>query len=168
MDAIDILAYTLIAIGLVGSVLPLLPGPLVIWLGALLWAWNDGFQAIGWPTLLVLGILTVIAWGSDLALTTIFARKAGAGWKAVGGAIAGGIAGSLLLGGIFPVCGTLLAAVAGGLAGIVAVEYLDKRDWNQAIQASKGYIGGFLASVLAEALLAGLMVGIFALQVVTA
>ena len=61
-----LLAYLLMFVGLIGSVLPLVPGPVFIWLGALVWAANDGFQAVGWPTLLFLGLLTVLAWSSDL------------------------------------------------------------------------------------------------------
>jgi len=90
-DLLTLVAYLLIILGLVGAILPILPGAVLIWLGALVWAWVDGFQAVGWPTLAVLGVLMVLAWTSDLVLTTLGTRKAGASWKAVAGAIAGGL-----------------------------------------------------------------------------
>ena len=69
------LAYVLMLLGIIGAILPLVPGPLLIWLGTLVWAWVDGFQRIGWPTLLVLGLLTVLAWASDTVMTTVIAMK---------------------------------------------------------------------------------------------
>lgn len=158
------LAYLLMFVGLIGSVLPLVPGPLLIWLGALLWAANDGFQSVGWPTLLFLGILTLLAWSSDLLLTTVFSRRMGASWKAVLGAIVGGLAGGLLLGGWIPIVGTLLATILGAIAGMVAVEAMDKRDLRVALRATQGYMVASVASSLLEATLAIVMILIFAWQ----
>ena len=56
--------------------IPVLPGPVLIWLGAFVWAWADNFTRIGWGTLIVLGVLALIAWGSDLFLTTVMSRRA--------------------------------------------------------------------------------------------
>ena len=58
-----LVSYLLIFLGIVGTLVPVLPGPLLIWLGAFVWAWADGFVHIGWPTLLVLAVLTIISWG---------------------------------------------------------------------------------------------------------
>lgn len=157
-------AYVLMFFGLIGSVVPIVPGPLLIWLGALLWAWADGFQALGWPTLVVLGVIMVLAWSSDLLLTALFSRQLGVSWKAIAGAIVGGLAGGLLFGSFVPIIGTLLATISGGIVGILFVEYYDKRNWQQAIQAGKGYIIGFLASSALEGFLALLMILIFAWQ----
>ena len=164
LSPLAVLAYLLMFIGLIGSVLPLVPGPLLIWLGVLLWAANDGFQSVGWPTLLFLGILTLLAWSSDLLLTTVFSRRMGASWKAVLGAIVGGLAGGLLLGGWIPIVGTLLATILGAIAGMVAVEAMDKRDLRVALRATQGYMVGVLASSLLEATLAIVMILIFAWQ----
>ena len=159
-----LLAYLLMFVGLIGSVLPLVPGPVFIWLGALVWAANDGFQAVGWPTLLFLGLLTVLAWSSDLLFTTVFSRRMGASWKAVLGAILGGFAGGILFGGWIPIVGTLVATVLGAVAGMVAMELLDKRDLRVALKSTQGYVVGVLASSLLEALLAVAMILIFAWQ----
>ncbi len=158
------LAYLLIFFGLIGSVLPLLPGPFLIFLGALLWAAVDGFQTVGWPTLVFLLILTLLAWGSDIFLTATMTKRAGASWKAVGGAIAGGLLAGIFLGGWIPVIGTIVATIGGAVAGILAIEFLDKRDLRQAFQAGKAYIGGYLLSSVFEAALAVFMIVIFAWQ----
>ena len=120
--------FVLLFLGLAGSILPVLPGPFLIWLGALLWAWGNGFERVGWPTLLVLGVLALVAWVSDLFLNTVVSRRAGASWKSIGGAIVGGIIGSILLSGWAPVLGTLVGAAAGAVVGMWTIEYLDKRE----------------------------------------
>lgn len=158
------LAYALIFVGFIGSLLPLVPGPIFIWLGVLAWAAHDGFRTIGWPTLALLALLTIAAWGSDLVLTTLISRRVGASWKAVGGAILGGFAGGLLLGPWIPVLGTLVATVLGAAAGMVALEYLDKHNLRVALRSTQGYLFGVLASSLLEAMIALLMILIFIWQ----
>lgn len=39
--AVTVLACFLIVVGVIASVLPLVPGAILIWLGVLLWAWQD-------------------------------------------------------------------------------------------------------------------------------
>ena len=55
-----ILAVVLMLIGLIAAVLPVLPGPVLIWLGALIWAWTGKFQQVGW-TVLMVGIFIMAA-----------------------------------------------------------------------------------------------------------
>jgi uncharacterized protein YqgC (DUF456 family) len=160
-----LLAYLLMFLGVVGAILPVMPGPLFIWLGTLLWAWVDGFQAIGWPTLALLAILMVLAWSSDLILTTAGSRRAGASWKAMSVALVGATVGGILLSGMAPVLGTIFGAISGGVIGILAVEYFEKRDWGHAFRAARGYIVGSLAASGLELFLSLLMIAIFAWQV---
>jgi uncharacterized protein YqgC (DUF456 family) len=157
-------AYLLIVLGLVGSVIPILPGPLLIWLGVLLWSWVDGFQAVGWPSIIILGFIVVLAWTGDLIMTTFGTRKAGASWKAVLGAITGGIAGAILLSGVLPIIGTIFGTMVGALAGILVAEYYDKRDFRRALKASTGYVFGSVAARVMEIFLSLLMIAIFAWQ----
>ena len=65
----------------VGTILPLIPGTILIWLSILLWAWADGFQQVGWPTLIVLGLMVIVAELADLALASLGARQGGASWR---------------------------------------------------------------------------------------
>ena len=164
LSGIALVAYGLMFIGLIGSILPLVPGPLLILLGAVVWAWGDGFEAISWPTLLVLGVLTVLAWSSDLIMTSLFSRKLGVSWKAIGAAIVGGLIGGIFFGGWIPIVGTVIATVIGGIIGIVIAEYLDKRELHAALRASGGYIAGFLVSAAVEAFLGIAMILLFAWQ----
>jgi uncharacterized protein len=158
-----IISYILILLGLLGSVIPVLPGPFLIWLGAFTWAWGDGFQQVGWFTLLALGVLTLLAWGSDLFLSTVTSHRAGASWKSVIGAILGGLVGAVLLSAV-PILGTVLGAILGSVAGLWIVEYYDKRDRQAALVAVQAYIAGFLIGTMMKMTMAFIMVGIFIWQ----
>ncbi|MEZ4581028.1 MAG: DUF456 domain-containing protein [Caldilineaceae bacterium] len=111
LNLLGVAGSALVVLGFIGTVLPIVPGPIIIWLGAFVWAWGDGFQRIGWPTLAVLGLLAVLAWGMDFFLTAVVSRRAGASWQAIGGAIVGGLLGGMLLSGTPPILGSIIGAL---------------------------------------------------------
>lgn len=158
------LAYVLIAIGLAGAVIPVLPGPVLIWLGAFVWAWADGFTRIGWGTLVVLAVLALVAWGSDIFLSTVMSRRAGASWKAIIGAIVGGLVGAGVLSAL-PFLGTVLGAILGAIGGMWLVEYWDKGNSTAATSAVQAYVASMIFAAILEMAIALVMVGIFAYRV---
>ena len=157
------LAYLLILLGLIGSVLPFLPGPPLIWLGILLFASADNFATVGWPTLTILGILAFLAWGSELFLTPILSRRSGASWRSIFAAIVGGLIGGLFLSAL-PVLGTLTGSVVGAAVGMWLVEYYVRQDSTAATRAVIIYASGMALSAILEVILAVGMVLIFAWQ----
>ena len=160
----QIVGYLLIAVGLAGSVLPLLPGPLLIWLGALVWAVDGGLQPLDWALLGLLGLLALAAWGADIFFTTVATRRAGVSWKAIGGAIIGGIVGGIWLSGL-AIVGALFGVLIGALLGLFLVETLDKRDWRLAWRGVRSYLAGSLLATAAEFGIALLMVILFIARV---
>ena len=112
-----ILAGALIVIGLLGTILPVLPGLPVMFAGMWLAAWADGYQRIGAGVLVVLGILVAISIAVDFLSSLLGAKRAGASNKGMWGAGIGGFVGiffglpGLLAG---PLLGA--AAVSAGLA----------------------------------------------------
>jgi len=160
-----ILAIILMLIGLIAAVLPVLPGPVLIWLGALTWAWTGGFHRVSWATLIVLAVVGAVAMVSDLIATSSSGKKAGLTWHATAGSITGGLLGGICLS-VIPIIGTIGGAILGALLGVMLVQYHRTRDWTQARQAAKVYAAGFLLGRLFELGLDLLMVGIFIVAVV--
>ncbi len=156
--------YALVVLGLIGAVLPLLPGPILIWLGVLVWAWADGFAEVSWLTLGVLGVLAAMSWAADLFFTTSLSRRAGVSWKAIGAALVGGVLGGILLSGL-PIVGTLFGALLGALLGMLLIERLVKGNWPAAWAAVRAYFTASLVSTVFEVVVALLMVIIFLWQV---
>ena len=160
----QIAGYVLIAVGLAGSVLPLLPGPLLIWLGALIWATEGGLEPLDWALVAVLGLLAAAAWGADVFFTTVATRRAGVSWKAIAGAIVGGILGGIWLSGL-AIVGALFGVLIGALLGLFLLETLDKRNWRLAWRGVRSYLAGSLLATAAEFGIALLMVGLFVARV---
>ncbi len=147
-----ILAVILVLVGLAGTVLPALPGAPLVFVGLLLAAWADGFQKVGWFPLTLLGILTVGTFAVDFLATSLGAKRVGASYLAVGGAVVGTIVG-LFLG--------IPGLILGPFVGAVLGEYIARRDLRQ---AGKVGLGTWLGIVLGTAVKLGLiflMIGLF-------
>src|SRR5215203_1941438 len=113
-----LLALTLVLmfVGLLGSVLPGLPGVTLIFLSALVYAIITDFRTVGVAILVVLFIFAAIAFVADFVATSYGARRFGASnWGTVGGAV-GGIAGALI-GLLFLGIGSLFGLILGTIAG---------------------------------------------------
>lgn len=163
-NLLSIGALGLMAVGLVGAVLPVVPGAPLIWLSALLWAWADGFSRVGIPTLLALALLAALSWATDLLITSLTTRRAGAGWGTVIVSIICGMAGALLLGGMVPIVGPILGAMIGASAGIIIVEYRRQHDWRKAWSLAGAYVVGYILGSLAQLAICLAMIGIFVWQ----
>ncbi len=81
-----VLCVALIAVGLAGTVLPLLPGTVLVWAGIVLGAWIDDFARVGSTTVVVVSVLAVLAWVLDYVAGLMGAQKAGASKQALLGA----------------------------------------------------------------------------------
>ncbi len=162
--ALSVFALGLMAVGLVGAVLPVVPGAPLIWLAAALWAWSDGFERVGAPTLALLALLAMLSWATDLLITTYTSRRAGAGWVTVFVSIVAGMVGAVLLGGLVPLIGPVIGAIIGASAGIVAVEYRRQRDWHRAWSVAGAYVLGYILGSLAQVVICLTMIVVFVWQ----
>jgi uncharacterized protein YqgC (DUF456 family) len=166
-DGLAAVGVLVMVIGFVGVFIPVLPGPVLIWAGALLWAISDQFVRVGWPTLIFMAVLMIGAWGSDLALTTYFTKRTSSSWLTVLGSIIGGIAGGIFLSPAIPVIGSIVGAVFGGILGVIIVELIRKRQLRPALNASGSYLMGCMAGQFIELIFAVLMIGLFVWQAST-
>lgn len=73
----DILLIIFLAMGIIGTFLPVLPGPSIIVAGALLHGLLTSFQPLSILHILVLIIFALAAWGSQYLLTALGARHFG-------------------------------------------------------------------------------------------
>jgi len=152
-----IVASIVVLVGLIGTVVPGIPGTILIFLGALLYALMEGFEAVGWPTLAVLGLLTLVATTADIWATSVGARLGGAsGWSVVGGMV-GGFVGLLVF--------TLPGAILGALFGVLAVEILRVKDWRKALKAGGGWAVGWILATMLQVTIGLVMAAIFVWQV---
>lgn len=146
------LAAAMVLIGLIGVILPALPGLPLVFAGMLLAAWTDHFEHIHWLTLVVLGLMTVLSLAVDLFATTVGAKRVGASRKALLGSILGTFAGLFFM----PV-GLFVGPFAGALLG----ELWHGKEWRQATKVGFGTWLGIALGVVLKLSLAFAMVGLF-------
>jgi len=147
-----VLAAVLVVLGLVGTVLPVLPGILLVFGGLFLAAWADGFQHVGAVGLSIIGVLALLAFAADLVASLLGAKRVGASPLALAGAAAGGIVGVFL---------GIPGLIFGPFVGAVVGEYLAR---GRLVQAGKVGIGtwiGLILAAVAKVIIAFLMIAIF-------
>ena len=150
-----ILAATLMAAGLAGLLLPLLPGAPLLFAGVLVGAWIDDFAYVGSGTLIVLGILAALTYVVDFAATALGARRYGASARAATGAVVGG-----LIGLFFGLPGILLGPFIGAAIG----EFTQRNSLRAASRAGLGATIGLVLAAAGKIALGFTMIGVFALK----
>jgi uncharacterized protein YqgC (DUF456 family) len=147
------LAIGLIVIGMAGTVLPGVPGVAAVFGGMLLAAWIDGFTRIGAPTLVILGVLTALAFAADIVGGLIGAQRVGASRLALAGAALGALV--ALPFGIF-------GLLVGPFFGAVIGEFMARQRLDAATRVGIGTWIGLAVGSLAKIALVFAMLGVFA------
>lgn len=145
-------AVAFILVGLVGTVLPALPGTPLVFVGLLLAAWADGFTKVGWFPLVLLGLLTAGSFAIDFFAASLGAKKVGASRLAIVGSVLGG-----LIGFFFGLPGLFLGPFVGAALG----EYLSLRNLKRAGKVGLATWLGILFGTAAKIALAFTMLGLF-------
>jgi uncharacterized protein len=150
-----ILALLLVLLGLAGTVLPGLPGPILVFAGIVMAAWADDFARIGPWTLAVLGIMTAVAHLIDFAAAALGVRRAGASGRAVAGAGLGALIG-LLYG--------LPGLIIGPFVGAALAELTVRPDLRAAGKAGAAAWIGFIIGNIAKVAILVTMLAVAAVR----
>lgn len=146
------LAVILVIVGLVGTVLPVLPGVLLVFGGLFLAAWADQFARVGLVGLTIIGVLGLLAFGADFVASLLGAKRVGASPQALVGAAIGGTVGIF-----FGIPGMLLGPFVGAVGG----ELLARGRIRQAGKVGVGTWLGLLAAAVLKVVIAFLMIATF-------
>ena len=141
MDAILIgLGFLLMIAGMVGSFLPIPPGPFTSWLGLLVLHLTEKLEMNWWlliPTL----IIAILVWVLDYFIPALGAKKYGGTKSGMIGTTVGLIIGLIFLGPFGIIIGPFLGALLGELVS-------NPKDINRAIKAAFGSFVGFITSTM--------------------
>ena len=152
-----LIAGILIVLGILGTILPGLPGAPLVFVGLLIGAWIDGFTKVGLITLSILAGLTFLSLIVDLTCAALGAKKFGASRFALIGAVIGTVIG-IFYGIPGLVAGPFLGAFIGEL-------YVRKNLWKAGI-AGIATTFGLILGIAARLTIVFLMVGIFLISYV--
>ncbi len=147
-----LLAFVLVAGGLLGLFVPALPGAPLIFAGLVLAAWAEDFRYAGLWTIVALALLAVLSFAADFWAALFGAKKFGASRRAGAGALIG-LAAGMFIG--FP------GLVFGPFIGAVAGELTVRKDLRQAARAGIGATLGLALGAALKLALAFTMIGIF-------
>jgi len=146
------LVVILFVAGVAGTILPALPGTLMIFLAFLLGAWIDNFQVIETSTVIIAGVICVVAQVLDYVAGILGAKKAGASKEAIIGALIGTVAG--VLSGFV---GLLFFPLLGAFVG----EYIAISDVRRAGNVGVATWLGMLIGAVLKLVLAFTTIGLF-------
>ena len=147
-----VVAIVMIAVGIVGTVLPAIPGVVFVFGGIVLAAWIDGFTRISAWTVGALAVLTLVGFAADYVAAALGAKRAGASKLAILGAALGTLAG---------VFTGLIGLVFMPLAGAAIGELIAQRDlWRAGKVGIATWIGLLIGTVVKVAIVFA-MVGVF-------
>jgi uncharacterized protein len=134
--AIPIVAFLLIMLGFIGSILPILPGPPLAFGGLWLFAWQTDYERITSTALVIFGALTLLTFVVDLLAPALGARGYKSSRYGVIGSFIGAFVGIFVLG--------PLGVIIGPLAGAFIGEMVYARNFENALMVAWGSFVGFL------------------------
>jgi uncharacterized protein len=146
------LAVALVVLGIVGSVVPGLPGTIFVFAGMWLAAWADGFTRVSAATIVVLGVLAAASYAVELAAAGLGVKRVGASRQAIVGAALGTVLG-LFFG--------LPGVIVGPFAGAVIGELSARSGLAQAARVGVAAWVGLLLGAAVRVGVAFIMLGIF-------
>jgi uncharacterized protein len=150
-------AIVLFAVGLIGTVVPALPGTTIILAAAIIHRVMVGAErSIGWKTMIILVLLTLVSYVFDFVGSYFGTKYFGATrWGALG-AILGALIG-LLFG--------VIGLFAGPVIGAVAGEFIAGKRMIDAGRAGWGSLLGNLGAMIGRLVIALVMISIFLVSV---
>jgi uncharacterized protein YqgC (DUF456 family) len=144
-----IIGSIFVLLGIAGCVLPILPGPVLSFLGLLLLALLKHFSPPLTPTLIIImAILTVVVTIGDYLIPLWGAKRYGATKWGIWGSVIG-----MAIGIFFSPFGMLL----GAFIGAVTVEWLVQKERGKALKAGWGVFIGSLAGTALKLGVSGMM-----------
>jgi uncharacterized protein YqgC (DUF456 family) len=151
------LALLVMLLGLIGSIVPGLPGTPLVFLAAVGHRLYFGTASANNLVLGVLAGLMVISLIFDFAATALGAKKFGATWRGAVGAMVGGLVGLFF---------TLPGIILGPFLGAMLFEMLGDKEFKAAARAGLGAMLGLLLGVIGKFSIAVVMIILFAVNVI--
>ncbi len=147
-----IIAALFIVLGIIGSFLPVLPGPLTSWVGLLILHFTDAIP-MDMSFIITTLVIAIFIWILDYIIPAIGTKRFGGTRSGMIGTTIG-----LIVGLIAPIPGGI---IIGPFVGALIGELLNNADSKTAIKAAFGSFIGFLTSTFIKFIVAVIYLGLF-------
>ncbi|MBD3238287.1 MAG: DUF456 family protein [Candidatus Moranbacteria bacterium] len=142
---IIILVTIFIALGLIGSFFPVVPGTPLVYVGILIFAIFENFQRVSPTILIILGLITLFSLFIDNLASIVGAKKARGSNYSIVGSVVGGFVGLVM----FNFVGMLLGIFLGAFfSELVFAKNNAKASVNIGFMSLLGFLAGSLAKIL--------------------
>ncbi|MEE9364171.1 MAG: DUF456 domain-containing protein [Cellulophaga sp.] len=149
-----VIGFFLMLLGILGSFLPILPGPPISWVGLLLLHLTDAIPK-DWTLLGITLTIAILVWALDYIIPAIGTKKFGGSKAGMLGTTIG-----LLVAIFFPILG-IFGIIIWPFVGALVGELLNKADKKTAIKAAFGSLIGFLTGTFLKFVVTIVYFGIF-------
>ena len=143
--------------GLIGSLLPILPGTPLVLVAAIGHRLYFGEASVSNLVLGVLVALTVVSLVFDFLASLLGAKKFGATWRGMTGAVIGGVIGLFF---------SLPGIILGPFLGAMLFEMLGGQEFKKATRAGAGAAAGLLLGIVGKFSIGVVMMILFATNVI--
>jgi uncharacterized protein YqgC (DUF456 family) len=150
-----IIALLIMIVGLLGVILPVIPGIVIIFVSTLLYGSLTGFETISVRLIVVFGVLTALTYLLDYLATAFGVKKMGGSFAGASGAVIG-----MILGFLIPGVG-LFGFVIGAFIGAFIFELMVVKETRIALKAGLGSFLGFLLGGFIKFVIGSIMIGVF-------
>jgi len=151
----EILAFLIVILffvaGLVGTLLPVLPGALLIWVGMLIFGVMTGFETLGTMFFVGQGMAVALVHIVDYLAGVVGVKKFGGSRNAVYGSIVGAILGIFVMGPAGIIFGPFIGAVVGEMMG-------PQKQLDIAIRSGVGTLVGMLGGTVLKLAVEAIMI----------
>ncbi|HMP81204.1 MAG TPA: DUF456 domain-containing protein [Verrucomicrobiota bacterium] len=152
------LALLIMLVGLIGNVIPGLPGTPLLLVAAIGHRLYFGEAAsVSNLVMLAIVLLSLLALGLDFAATMLGAKKFGATWRGAIGAVVGGLIGLFF---------SLPGIIIGPFLGATLCEMMGRKEFKHAAKAGVGAVVGLLLGVVGKCAVCVSIIVIFATNVI--
>ena len=152
-----VLGAVFIISGVLGCVLPIIPGPPLSYIGLLLLHFTERYQFSS-KFLLIWAIITVVVYALDYLIPAWGTKKFGGSKRGVWGSIIGLVIGMFF----FPPFGIIIGPFVGAVIGELTVG----KDSGAALKSGFGSFMGFLAGTLLKLIASGMMTWYFVKEMI--
>lgn len=152
-----IIVLIVMLVGTIGTVLPILPGTPVILLAAIVHKLYFGPASAPWWIIAILAILAALSFVLDYVGQALGAKKLGATWKGITGAILGGLVGIFF---------SLPGIILGPFLGATVFELIGGMPVKPAAKAGAGAVLGIVIGAVGKISVCVAMMVLFTVAVV--
>jgi len=159
MDIAEILTLIVLGITLLISIIPFVPGPVLMWLICIIYGVVSSFREFTLLSAAGVTLLMLVAASSEFWLPLLGMKTRGLSCSSVIGTLGGGLLGTIFI--PIPILGTLIGAIGGA----IGLEILRVGDLKVALRAGGFALESFIYGMILEVIINLSIIGVFIFSV---